>query len=201
MKAKIELKVIEGSTPLNPDETNGLLVDYITTQSELNELEQKNILEANVWLMRKKTLNVLDPSFAFELHKKMFEHVWEWAGQVRRSEKNIGVPSGEVMQKLPQHFKNIEYRVNHFPNDLESIAIEFHHGLVWIHAFPNGNGRHARLMTDLLLKQYNFTSFTWGANSYSAPMEVEGVKRNEYISALKLADKKQFDLLLKFAKS
>src|SRR3990167_1537558 len=101
----------KGSTPLDPDEINGLIPNYITKQSELNMLEQQNILEAEIWLLKYKNKNALDVNFAIKLHRKMFEDIWKWAGVIRSSGKNIGVLPNQIMQKLPQLFENIKFRL------------------------------------------------------------------------------------------
>ncbi len=89
--ANLEIQYPSGATPLSPDEVEGLIPDYITTQGELNELEQSNIQDAIIWLQRRRPAEVLTLSFIFELHKRMFNQVWRWAGHSRRSDKNIGV--------------------------------------------------------------------------------------------------------------
>lgn len=86
-----------------------------------------------------------------------------------------------------------------FSND--EIAARFHNRLVQIHVFPNGNGRHARLMTDLLLQKLSENKFTWSTLGAHAPIEVEGKTRSDYVAALKKADNDDFDDLMKFVKS
>jgi fido (protein-threonine AMPylation protein) len=84
---------------------------------------------------------------------------------------------------------------------MDEIAARFHHRLVQIHPFPNGNGRHARLITDLILETNGSVAFTWGKCKGSAPMETEGPRREEYIAALREADDKRFEMLLAFVRS
>lgn len=199
--SKLEIKYPPGATPLNPDEKSGLIPDYLTTQGELNALEQENILDALAWATGKKKLDILTQGFAYDFHKRMFDRVWKWAGKPRQSDKNIGVHWEQIPTSLGQLFENTKFRIQSNPADIENIAIEFHHRLVSIHAFPNGNGRHARHMTNLLLEQNGHSPFTWGKNSNQTAIEVEGPKRDEYIAALKEADSKRYDRLLAFAKS
>ena len=198
--AAFEIKYPKGATPLDPDERSGLIPDCITTQGELNALEQENILEAQQWALKKKK-NLLKIDFVLELHKKMFNQVWKWAGLTRTTDKNIGVQWDQVTPKLGELLANTEYRIENQPDDLEQIILEFHHKLVAIHAFPNGNGRHARLITNLLLIQSGKEPFTWGASTSTDTIITEGAIRDDYITALQAADNRNYDLLLKFARS
>ena len=138
----------------------------------------------------------------FELHKRMFNQVWKWAGKQRTSDKNIGVHWSEILNQLGALLSNIEYRLNHESSvHLDEIAVQFHHKLVQIHVFPNGNGRHARLITDLLLIKNGKEPFSWGMHTTKEELSVEGNIRDEYIKALKLADQKKYGELQKFARS
>ncbi|MDE0119047.1 MAG: mobile mystery protein B [Bdellovibrionales bacterium] len=190
-----------GATPLDPNEIEGLIPDYITTQGELNILEQQNIIEGINWADRQKKPDMLNITFSYELHKRMFNQVWKWAGKPRTTDKNIGVYWQQIPTQLNHLFENARYWIENKTYKWDELAARFHHKLVSIHAFPNGNGRHARLMTDILLKSNNQEPFTWGEKMYSSPIEVEGKTRKAYISALKEADKNNFIDLIKFAKS
>ena len=190
-----------GATPLDPNEIEGLIPDYITTQGELNILEQQNIIEGIDWADRQKNPNVLSITFNYELHRQMFNQVWQWAGRSRTTDKNIGFHWQQIPTQLDNLFENTRYWIENKTYKWDELAIRFHHKLVSIHAFPNGNGRHARLMTDILLKLNDQKPFTWGENMYSSPIEVEGKTRKAYISALKKADQNNFIDLIKFAKS
>ena len=190
-----------GATPLDPNEIEGLIPDYITTQSELNILEQQNIIEGINWADRQKKPDVLSITFNYELHRRMFNQVWQWAGKPRTTDKNIGFHWQQIPTQLDSLFENTRYWIENKTYKWDELAIRFHHKLVSIHAFPNGNGRHARLMTDILLKSNDQKPFTWGENMYSSPIEVEGKTRKVYISALKKADQNNFVDLIKFAKS
>ena len=190
-----------GATPLDPNEIEGLIPDYITTQRELNILEQQNIIEGINWADRQKKPDVLNITFNYELHRRMFNQVWQWAGKPRTTDKNIGFHWQQIQAQLDNLFENCRYWIENKTYKWDELAIRFHHKLVSIHAFPNGNGRHARLMTDILLKSNDQKSFTWGENMYSSPIEVEGKTRKAYISALKKADQNNFVDLIKFAKN
>lgn len=188
----------DGQTPLDPDETAGLIPRHIETKGALNDWEQENILQATKWLRRVKIPEVLSESFCRDLHRKMFNKTWKWAGTFRQSDKNIGCDWTLVAIKLNQLLGNAQYWVEHetFPPD--ELAARFHHAAVWIHPFPNGNGRHARMMADALLKQLGRPAFSWGsgANLVSA-----NTVRARYLAALRAADKNDFTDLLAFVRS
>ena len=185
-------------TPLDPEEAEGLLLPHITTHQELNYWEQKNITEALQGLVQKKSRDILAGLFMRQLHKKMFGAVWAWAGNFRKTEKNIGVPARSVPVEIKKLCDDAAFWIKNktFPDD--EIAVRFHHRLTWIHPFPNGNGRHARLMTDLLLKTLlRKPCFTWG----SSDLAQRNTFRKRYILALKAADGGDFKPLLDFVRS
>ncbi len=197
----MKLNYPKGATPLNPDETTGLIPSYVNTQSELNELEGRNIEDAVEWIFRRKKTNILNVSFVLELHKRMFNQVWKWAGFPRNSEKNIGVLKEQINSRLHQLLKNVEFWIKKNTYPWDEIGARFHHGLVSIHVFPNGNGRHARLMTDILLETNGQKPFSWGRKKTSDPIEIEGPIRKAYIDALKHADSGKLEPLLEFVRS
>lgn len=198
---QFEIHYPPGATPLSPDEREGLIPDYISTHDELNELEQKNIQDAILWVRKRRAPEILTASFTFELHKQMFGQVWKWVGVTRRSGKNIGVEWTQISSHLRLLLEDAQFWNNHKTFNADEIATRFHQRLVQIHAFPNGNGRHARLMTDLLLESTDHEPFSWGAKTDLAPLETVGDRRKKYIHALRLADKNQFDSLLAFVRS
>jgi len=188
----------DGQTPLDPDEKTGLIPRHIETKGALNDWEQENILQATKWLRRAKAPTVLSEGFCRDLHRRMFNQTWKWAGTFRKSDKNIGCDWTLVAVKLNQLLGNAQYWVDNgtFPPD--ELAARFHHALVWIHPFPNGNGRHARMMADALLKQLGRPAFSWGsgANLVSA-----SAVRARYLAALRAADKNDFADLVAFVRS
>jgi Fic-DOC domain mobile mystery protein B len=196
-----EIHYPPGATPLTPDEREGLIPEYISTHGELNELEHKNIQDAILWAHKRRFTDILTASFTFELHKQMFGQVWRWAGKTRRSGKNIGVDWTQISSQLRLLFDDTQYWNNHKTFGVDEIATRFHHRLVQIHAFPNGNGRHARLMTDLLLESTGHEPFSWGSKTDLAPLETIGDRRQKYIRALQSADKNQYDPLISFVRS
>lgn len=186
----------DGATPLEPEELHDLIPEYINTQSQLNEWEQANIIIAEKWAFKKK--DILSVDFIQKLHKKMFDKTWKWAGQFRRSGKNIGVEWFLISSELKNLCDDVKYQLENKTFNFEEIAIRMHHRLVWIHPFPNGNGRHARLMADLLVVQKGLPRFSWGANESlykSSPV------RDKYIEALRLADLGDYSKLLEFSRT
>jgi Fic-DOC domain mobile mystery protein B len=168
----------------------------ITLRSELNAAEQDNILEAETWAFRRRR-DVLDETFLNNLHRRMFGHVWQWAGEYRRSDKNIGVE----WHRIPMEFRRLlddgRFWVQNESFGPDEIAARFHHKLVWIHCYPNGNGRHGRLATDLLLAFMDRSRFSWGRTNMTDASET----RQRYVAALRSADGHDFAPLMEFVRS
>lgn len=188
-----------GATPLDPDEATGLVPSHITTQGDLNAWEQINIIQGERWATRQKKRDLLDEGFIRDLHRQMFDKTWQWAGTFRKTNKNIGVDSTQVAVKLRNLLDNTKYQIENQVFDVDELAVRFHHQLVWIHAFPNGNGRHARLMADLLAMRLGRPRLSWGGGE--AAITQVGVLRDQYLSALRAADRGQFNDLIAFARS
>jgi len=187
---------IDGQTPLTDEEREDLIPSYITLRSELNEAEQANILEAQEWAF-KRIRNVLNEKFLNDLHKRMYGNVWRWAGKYRRTGKNIGVDAYRIPTELRQLIDDCTFWVENKTYEPDELAARFHHMLVWVHAYPNGNGRHARLATDLLLMSLGLEPFTWGRVNLVDPSET----RRRYIDALRDADNHNIEPLLAFVRS
>lgn len=183
-----------GATPIDPDEAAGLIPAHLTLQRELNEYEEANILEAVGWLFARRRGDPLDERFIHIVHGRMFNQTWRWAGQPRRSDKNIGVSWVEIATRLRQMLGDIRAQIEYRAYPPTEIAARYHHRLVTVHVFPNGNGRHARLMADLLLNELVGQRFEWGRGSLVAANEI----RSRYIAALKAADAGDIRPLLAF---
>jgi Fic-DOC domain mobile mystery protein B len=183
-----------GATPIDLDEAKGLIPAHLTLQRELNEYEEANILEGNEWLFARRRGDPLDERFIHTVHRRMFNQTWRWAGQARRSDKNIGVSWVEIPARLRQMVGDVRAQIEHRAYSPTEIAARYHHRLVAIHVFPNGNGRHARLMADLLLLELADRRFDWGRGSLVAANEL----RARYIAALKAADGDDIRPLLAF---
>lgn len=186
----------DGATPLDPDELDGLKFKHVSTRGELDQLEQAGITEGLKWLDKQKNPDVLSEAFVLELHKRLFGSVWKWAGTFRRTEKNIGVDPIQVAIQLRQLLDDAKYWVEHGTYTPKELAARFHHKLVFIHPFPNGNGRHARIMADAVLtKLLNEPAIDW-AGGYR--LEAMNERRDQYIAALRAADGHDMSALLEF---
>ncbi len=187
----------EGATPIDLDEAQGLRLTHITTRGELDRWEQDNIIQALAWLDRTKPADILNEIFIKDLHRRMFGDVWKWAGQFRHSDKNIGGPWHQVPTSVRNLCDDACLWMELREESPDQIAVRFHHRLVSIHPFANGNGRHARLMTDQLLENIlKRPRFTWGSEDLSTP----GDARHRYIAALQAADQQSYTHLLEFAR-
>ncbi len=180
----VKPEYIPGATPIDADEARGLIPAHLTLQRELNEYEEANILEATEWLFGRRRGDPLDERFIYAVHGRMFNQTWTWAGKPRRSDKNIGVPWFEIPARLNQMLGDARNQIECTAYSFIEIAARYHHRLVSIHVFPNGNGRHARLMADLLLMRLDGRRFEWGRGSLVAA----GDLRAQYIAALRAAD-------------
>lgn len=188
-----------GATPLDPDEANGLIPQHITTQKQLNEWEQVNILEAEKWINRQHfdSVKIFTTDFIKKLHQRMFNETWKWAGQFRQTNKNIGVEWVCIAVDLKILLDDLQYQIKNSAYPMDELAARFHHRLVSIHPFANGNGRHARMMTDILLLAQGHDRFSWGRAKNLA--ELPPV-REQYINALRAADKMNYAPLLDFVR-
>jgi Fic-DOC domain mobile mystery protein B len=194
----MKFDVPEGATPLDPNEIDGLLLSHITTRAELDRWEQENIAEAEVWSFRRKHRDILTDGFARRLHKRMFGNVWRWAGTYRKTGKNIGIDALQIAIELRILCDNCTAWIEHVVYPPDEIAVRFHHRLTAIHPFANGNGRHARLMTDILLVHHlQRPRFPWGGGNLISAGEC----RQRYIAALRAADKHDYGPLLVFVRS
>lgn len=194
----MEFNYPEEATPLDPNEIEGLLLTHITTRSELDRWEQDNINDALAWLEQRKPKDILNESFMKQLHKRMFGNVWKWAGDLRKTEKTLGVPFYQISIDVKKLCDDVEYWIENKTFSEDEIAARFHHRLVFIHLFPNGNGRHARLIADILLENVLAKPpFTWGSGNLAAA----GLDREKYIESLVTADREDYRLLMDFVRS
>ena len=195
----LEFNYIDGQSPLSEEEKEGLLIKSITTKGELDELEQLNIEKAVEWTLNNKFLKekILSEAFIKSVHKKMLGDVWEWAGKFRRSEKNIGVDCIRIGVELRLLLDDTKYWIKNDTYPPDEIAIRFKHRLVNIHCFPNGNGRHSRIMADIIIESvFKKDVFTWNNSNLVKPNSA----RKEYIDSIKKADNGIIEPLLDFAR-
>lgn len=189
----------DDATPLDPDERLGLKQTWITSRRDLNEAEQENIVKGAVWARsrRQRNAEILSDPFLKTLHKRMFADVWDWAGVYRLTARNIGVEPYRIPNDVIMMLDDVRYRVAHKTYPPDDLAVRLHHQLVAIHPFPNGNGRHARMMADLLIERLGGEPFSWGGGT----LHDVGELRAAYITALRAADDHDIELLLEFARS
>ena len=193
----LNFETTEGSTPLEPEELEQLIPTQITNMGQLNEAEQLNIAAAELWAYAPKRSNVLTAPFAQNLHKRMLGEVWKWAGEFRTRAPNIGnVDAYEIPTRLEASLQEAEYRIKDEVYEPGEIAVRLHHELTLIHAFPNGNGRHARLMANVLSENMGQPRLTWGSNM---DLVKKGEVRARYIAALRAADEYDIQPLMEFA--
>ena len=188
----------EGNTSLSPEELADLIPN-LATKEDLNEWERENILQARGWAGADRTspLALASDEYVRKLHRKMFDQTWKWAGEYRRTEKNLGTPVDEIRERLVAMFGDVRFWIDNSTYPPDEIAVRFHHRLVLIHPFPNGNGRHARLIADLLVMKLGRAAFTWGAVNLATP----GQTRAKYLQALQEADNGDIHPLLIFART
>lgn len=184
----------EGATPLTEEELEGLLIPSIGTRAELNAAEQQNVLLGRLWLDGRRNREQFNDALVWELHRQMFGNVWRWAGSQRKTGKNIGVPIERIRPSIRDLLEDVAFQRIGPGTDKRRLCASFHQRLVQIHAFPNGNGRHARLMTDILATQLGVVGPTWGGDDLTSA----GESRRRYIEALKQADKGELGPLVKF---
>jgi Fic-DOC domain mobile mystery protein B len=191
----------DGNTPLSPEELAGLIPN-LATKEELNEWERENILLARNWATTDRTIAVamVSDEYVRKLHGTMFGQTWKWAGEYRCTEKTIGVPFHVIRERLVALFGDVRYWIENKTYSLDEIGVRFHHRLVFIHPFPNGNGRHARLIADVLAMKLGRPPFTWGLANLVNDGEA-GEARNSYLEAIREADNGNIQPLLKFARS
>lgn len=189
----------EGATNLDPDEMEGLKYKHVSTRGELDELEQASITNGMTWLSKQKNPDMLSEAFIRELHKRLFGDVWKWAGSFRDTEKNIGVEPYQIGIHLRNLLDDVKFWIENDTYPPKEIAARLHHRLVAIHLFPNGNGRHSRIMADAVLtKMLGCPPINW---SGGFKLENRNVRRTQYIEALRSADRHDLKPLLKFVEA
>lgn len=196
----LDLEYIEGQTPLDEDEKDDLIIKSIATRGELDEFEQQNIEQAVLWTLRRRLKKevILTEEFIRRLHKRMYGEVWKWAGEFRKTNKNIGVDKWQIPIELRSLLDDARCWIDENAYAPIEIAIRFKHRLVSVHCFSNGNGRHSRLMADIIIeKLFQQPVFTWGG----ANLVKHGDPRAAYLAAVKAADAGDIHPLVVFARS
>lgn len=192
---------VPGATPLDEDDLAGLIPTWVTTRADLDAVENEGIQRAVLWVfsprVRYEVEDLLTAAFADRLHVRMFGKVWRWAGKRRQRVTNIGVEPHQITTKLRDVFDDAAYWHTHADAEFTpvEVAARLHHRLVAVHPYPNGNGRHSRLMADAYLRRCGLPSFGWGGLDLSATTE----SRARYIEALRAADAGDYASLIEFA--
>lgn len=196
----IVLDYQEGQTPLDEEEKEGLLIPTLTTRAELDEFEQLNIEKAVEWTLRRRFEpgNLLTEKTIRALHKRMLGDVWRWAGDFHTSEKNLGISRFQIGIELRKLIGDAQYWIEAGEMEPDEIAIRFKHRIVSIHCFANGNGRHSRLMADIIVnKLLGRPVFNWGNSGLVKADEA----RKRYLTAVREADRNNYQPLIAFARS
>jgi Fic-DOC domain mobile mystery protein B len=187
----------DSATPLTPEEMRDLIPAHIAYRRELNEAEQENIARAEEWALSRRGRDLLSERFIKDLHKHMLGDVWRWAGKFRTTQRNIGIDYWLIPMELRQLLDDSQAWIEFGTYAADEIAVRFHHRLVRIHPCPNGNGRHARLMADLLVMRLGRERFSWGRES----LRDRGAARTRYMEALRAADNHDIPLLVAFSRA
>ncbi len=193
----LDIDYTDGQTPLDEDEKEGLLIKTITTRGDLDEFEQLNIEKAVLWTMKRKFKadTILSEAFIKDLHRRMYGDVWKWAGDFRKTNKNIGVDRLQIAVELRTLIDDCKFWIGNISFSPDEVAIRFKHRLVSIHCFTNGNGRHSRLMADIIAEQiFKQPVFSWGARNSNEDL------RSTYLKAVRAADGGEYGLLVGFAR-
>jgi Fic-DOC domain mobile mystery protein B len=189
----------DGNTPLTAAEEADI-IPALATKKQLNQWERANILLAFDWALAPRNIRRHGPltdAYVRNLHRRMFDQTWKWAGLYRATEKNLGIPHHQIREAIGILLGDTRYQIERQTYPPDEIAVRFHHRLVFIHPFANGNGRHARLMADVLAMKQGRRVFSWGSTDIAR----RGDFRRSYIDALKAADRNDVRPLLVFARS
>lgn len=186
-----------GATPLDAEEFEQLIPTHIATRADLNAAERDNILDARVWAFTRNVMSVdalLQISMVDVIHRRMFDHVWQWAGRRRTRSTNIGVEPAQIVMQLRDALDDATFWHTNVTFGPHEIAVRIHHRLVQVHPYVNGNGRHARFIADLYLHLIGEASLPWkpGESDLSE-------SRDAYISALREADRGDYSSLIAYA--
>ena len=186
----------DGHTPVDDDDLVYLKLSYVTTRGELNAAEQRSILAAIAQRRQPGVDVLLSDTYLKSLHKDMFNEVWTWAGKYRTRETSPGIDPAQISVAIRNLVEDAHVWVRNGQAPTDEIGVRFHHRLVWIHPFPNGNGRHSRQAANYLVTALGRPAFSWGVG-----LEVETPElRSRYLTALRLADRGDLSELLDFAR-
>jgi Fic-DOC domain mobile mystery protein B len=187
----VEFEYPEGATPLDPEDAAALIDSHVTTQGQVDELEFRNVRDGIQWAFTRAPDVILTLDFMQRLHARMFGDTWRWAGVIRQKETHpVGIAPETIRARVTELCADAEVQLEDGAWSVEEIAARFHHRLVFIHPFTNGNGRFSRAMADLVLVKNDREPFTWVPD-----LGRNGQGRERYISALRAADNKEYQPL------
>jgi Fic-DOC domain mobile mystery protein B len=190
-----------GATPLTAEDLQGLKIPSVKTHGELNEVEAANIIRGQEWALRARGArlpDMLSDAFVQRLHAAMFGEVWKWAGQYRQHDSNIGVPAHAIRPELRQVYDEARGWLEYKSYQPDELAVRLHYRVVTVHPFPNGNGRHARMLAHLVMvRHFGVEPLQWGGSL----LRGADANRKAYLDALVAADRRDFAPLLAFARS
>lgn len=182
-------ETLPGETPIDPTGLKNR--GSVTNRRELAEVEALNINKVFLkYLASKPSFRSarFDCAWFLRLHGEMFEDVWTWAGVVRTHDVNIGVPHYQVVEQLSKLVDDL-HSWSGFEHPMESQAAWLHHKAVRIHPFENGNGRWARLLSNIWLKLHGEPLVSWPDQLLGVASEV----RDEYLDSIRAADGGNYD--------
>lgn len=186
-----ESSSVAGETPIDPTGLKNR--GAITTRRELAVAEARNISKAFLKYLASKPSSrsaPFDYEWMLQLHAEMFGDVWDWAGSIRAHDLTIGVHHHQIRGQLATLVGDMEAWLQ-YKHPLEQQAVWTHHRAVWIHPFENGNGRWARLLSNIWLKRHGLAIVAWPDKLLGTASEI----RDEYLSAVRAADKGRFQEL------
>lgn len=190
-----------GATPLTDEDLQGLRIPSVRTHGDLNQAEAANIVRGQEWALRARSArmpDMLSDRFMQRLHEAMFGTVWTWAGDYRLVDTNIGVPHHLIREHLHNVYADAHAWIEHDTYSPEEFSVRLHYRIVTVHPFPNGNGRHARMLADIVLaRHFKRPALPWR----NSPLNTANAVRQAYIAALVAADHHDFGPLMTFATS
>ncbi len=196
---------IPGETPLTEEDLLGLKLPLVNNRAQLSAVEGPNILSAKQWALksrRSRLPEMLTVEYMQELHRRMLGDVWQWAGKIRSIQLQNAFASAVpyIRSDLQGLYHDaMEYWLPDKSMSPDEVALRIHHRVVKIHPFQNGNGRHSRLLADLVLeKHFGVAPFTWGGN---AELGNTDPHRQIYLDGLKVADKGNYGPLMQLCRA
>lgn len=172
----------------DPDKHDNIL--GITDLDLLYENEALGIIRAQQYILDLDANFVFDSRLILDLHHIVFGNLYLWAGKWRNVVTNIGIDVGKIPYAIAEYADHVNYMKNAAMDreGLVNCLFYTHHRYTQIHPFNNGNGRTARLITDLVANMN-------GYQNIQLYVRDAGAERENYKAALKAADQHYNDKL------